>query len=95
MMMQIFLLLISFVAGLTVGLQINYITSAILKALQSVQDAQKSERKKNTGVVRPGLNDGIQREIKSSVIRPRVPVADPNNTNSVLESVRSRTSSDA
>lgn len=86
------LLLISFAVGLTIGLQIHHIISGLRAAIGAVH---KAERKVNTGVVRPGLNarPNLEAETasKSAVVRPKVPVPDPDETNQALESVRNRT----
>lgn len=86
-------LIISFAVGITVGLQIKRIADGLYTALQAVQ---KTHRQKNSGVVRPGLNEGIvptpSAEHRSAVIRPRIPKDDdPNETEAALNSVRNRT----
>jgi hypothetical protein len=92
-MMSALALLISFALGLSIGLQIKRIADGLYTALQAVQ---KTHRQKNSGVVRPGLNEGIiptpDAEHRSAVVRPRIPKeADPNETEAALNSVRNRT----
>ena len=89
-------LILVFAAGLTVGLQIQRIVAAIQKAIEALQEMRQVERKKNTGVVRPGLNTAPiepvpEAERKSAVVRPRIPVEDPNENDAALQSVRNRT----
>lgn len=94
-MMLALALIISFAAGITVGLQFQHIIGGLRAAIDAVRDTQKVERKKNSGVVRPGNAKPYQEPeattSKSAVVRPRVPVPDPNDTNEALASVRNRT----
>lgn len=80
-----------------VGLQINHIIGGLRAAIELLQAGQDTTRKKNTGVVRPGLNEGIVKQPeqahKSAVVRPRVPVEVPNDNEAALQSVRARTAS--
>jgi hypothetical protein len=96
MTMILLSLIISFAAGLTVGLQIQRIVARLYAALHALQEMRTNERKKNTGVVRPGLNDKPLAPLpdapaRSAVVRPRVPVdKETEQKTTILASVRSR-----
>jgi len=96
-MMLALALIISFAAGLTVGLQISRIARNLIVAIEALREMQKTERKKNSGVVRPGLNTAPvepEGDRRSAVVRPRPPKeADPDDTGAALASVRERTAS--
>lgn len=92
------LLIISCAAGLTVGLQINHIIGGLRAAIDALQATQADVRRKNTGVVRPGINTQPEplpeAQRRSAVVRPRIPKEDdPNETDAALASVRNRTAS--
>lgn len=96
MMMLALALIISCAAGLTVGLQINHIIGGLRAAIDVLRASQADVRKKNTGVVRPGLNTqpvpSPEATRRSAVVRPRIPQeADPDETGAALASVRERT----
>lgn len=96
MMMLTLALITSFAIGIATGLHILSIVNRLKSAIQAINDAQKTDRKKNTGVVRPGLNDPITQpdtERKSAVVRPRIPKLMADDTDQALASVRDRTAS--
>lgn len=90
-MMLTLALVISFAAGISVGLQIHHIEAMLREAIDALQH---KTRVKNSGVVRPGLNEIPMHEpgLRSAVVRPRVKEdVVTTETNTTLASVRNRT----
>jgi len=90
-MMTLLALIISFAAGITVGLQIKQIADKLNASMQALQ---RVHRQKNSGVVRPSIMPTQQPDTpsRSAVVRPRVPKDEvTSETDAALASVRSRT----
>ena len=78
------------------GAHYAYLLKSIKDLADTLITAKQEVRRKNSGVVKPGLNAEPYREPvadderKSAVIRPRVPKTDQDDTNAALESARNR-----
>lgn len=84
------------VGGFFVGLHHAALRRKMDDILEAIRTTDKQERRRNTGVVKPGLNAEPYREAdsseprKSSVVRPRPPATPQDDTNAALNAARTR-----
>lgn len=78
------------------GAHYAYLLKSIKDLAETLITAKQEVRRKNSGVVKPGLNAEPYREPeadeerKSAVIRPRPPAQPQDDTNVALQAARNR-----
>lgn len=94
----ILLVLTSLAVGFMAGAHYAYLLRKVNELYTAIQIGRQEVRRKNTGVVKPGLNAELYREPvdepdrKSVVIRPKTAKTDEDATQSALASARNRCS---
>lgn len=96
--MQSLLIIISLATGFMAGAHYAYLLRKVNGLYEAIQAGRQEVRRKNTGVVRPGIVPPSQLpdepERRSAVVRPRIPVDEIKaETNAALASARNRTAS--